>query len=115
MVLITTPLAHTYLTPGTYTIVAGDFLCDSEPKGGCKEPVPPVSVTTGNVIYGTRFISATFDDDTFSDSNSALAITNTAVVNTGTGIPALNLYGLLAMAFVLVGTGVLLFRKPTAA
>ena len=36
-------------------------------------------------------------------------------VRTGFGIPTLNIYGLLAMAFVLVGTGVLLYRKPQQA
>ncbi len=36
-------------------------------------------------------------------------------VRTGFGIPTLNIYGLIALAFVLVGTGVLLFRKPQQA
>jgi len=107
--------AHTYTLPGSYTIVAGDFMCDTINKESCEDPFPPISVGTGNLIYGYRYMSATFGTDTFDTSNSVLAITNTVTVNTGTGIPTLNIYGLLAMAFVLVGTGVLLFRKPQRA
>jgi len=108
--------SHTYSVPGSYTIVAGDFFCDdSGGKNTCKPTFPATSIGTGNVIIGTRYISATWDTDTFDDTDSILAITNTAVITTGTGIPTLNIYGLLAMAFVLVGTGVLLFRKPTVA
>ncbi|TDJ31630.1 MAG: hypothetical protein E2O56_06735 [Gammaproteobacteria bacterium] len=101
--------AHTYLVPGTYTIVAGDFVCGTECKGAFS-PVAPVG--TGNVIYGYRYLDGDFTDFTFTETTYSLAITNTAVVNTGTGIPVLNIYGLLAMAFVLVGTGLLLYRKP---
>ncbi len=41
-----------------------------------------------------------------------LLVTTAAIVNTGAGIPALNVYGLLAMALVLVGTGPLVYRRP---
>ena len=108
--------SHTYTVPGPYTIVAGDFFCDNAPEKSCDMDFTPTpSFGSGNLIVGYRYISATFDYDTFDNSTSILAITNTAVVNTGTGIPTLNIYGLLAMAFVLVGAGLLLYRKPQQA
>jgi len=111
--------SHTYLTPGTYLITAGDAI-------GCCRQYSSLGtngtsrIYTGNVITGhTRYVwnreFASFYNQTFKTTNYFLAVTNTATVNTGTGIPTLNIYGLLAMAFVLVGTGVLLFRRPTVA
>jgi hypothetical protein len=84
--------AHSYVVPGTYTITAGDFVCDPV----CKGPFSPVApVSTGNVIYGYRYLDGDDTDFTFTKTTYTLAITDTAVVNTGTGIPALNIYGLL--------------------
>ena len=42
-------------------------------------------------------------------------MTANATVNVVSGIPALNPYGLLAMALVLVGSGLLVFRRPATA
>ncbi len=129
---------HTYPPAGmafTYTITVGDVLCCSPASPGTimvNEPynspvfLPPpgkglakgTGITTGNVITGTfRYLSTfgltTVQDRTFlSTANARLAVTNTASVTTSTGIPALNIYGLLAMAFLLVGTGLLVYRKP---
>jgi len=106
--------AHTYLAPGSYTIVAGDLVC-SQPSCDIAASTFP-SPSTGYAIYGYRYVWLVKDFyETFSKSTYPLAIFNTAVVNTGTGIPTLNIYGLLAMAFVLAGTGVLLFRRPQQA
>jgi len=102
--------AHTYMVPGSYVVTVGSAVC-------CQY-TPSAVVNTGNLITsGTRYVWTDEDNWTFYSKTDpfALAITNTATVNTGTGIPTLNIYGLLAMAFVLVGTGVLLFRKPTVA
>jgi len=105
---------HTYTVPGSYTIVAGDLFCDTAPPDSCgMDATATPSFGSGNLVVGYRYISATFTGiGTFDNSTSILAITNTAVVNTGTGIPTLNIYGLLALSLVLVGTGMLLFRKP---
>jgi hypothetical protein len=113
---------HTYPPAGgpqSYTITVGDVLC-------CSPYIPSPSevakggngVTTGNVITGTlrylRTFGAVFDYyPTFNSQRYArLAVTNTASVITRTGIPALNVYGLLALSLVLVGTGLLVYRKP---
>jgi len=57
-----------------------------------------------------------FTYDTFNYTSPVLlAITANRTVTTGTGIPTLNLYGLLAMAFVLVGAGLLVYRRPQQA
>jgi len=118
--------AHTYVTPGTFIITVGDALCCSEHTTttldkalkGTGSVLSP-TVTTGNAITGySRYINDEFGTDyTFDNYTSPiiLAVTANATVNTGTGIPTLNIYGLLAMAFVLVGAGLLVFRKPTVA
>ncbi|TDJ31628.1 MAG: hypothetical protein E2O56_06725 [Gammaproteobacteria bacterium] len=127
---------HTYPPAGmpmTYTITVGDVLCCSSVPPGTtvvvdepyRSPIflpPPgkglakgAGVTTGSVITGSRRYLSTFDNSytTFNSvAYARLALTNTATVTTSTGIPALNIYGLLAMAFVLVGTGILVYRKP---
>ena len=108
--------AHTYAVPGSYTITVGDQV------GTYAETFP---LTSGNLITGDlRYVGFTTYFGGFATATNnyltygyhmALAVTATAAVNTGTGIPTLNIYGLLAMAFVLVGTGVLLYRKPQQA
>jgi len=104
---------HSY-QPGSYTITVGDVICCSP----YMSPVPGKglpTVTTGNPITGTyRYVwsdlSAT---DTFqSETGALLAVTANVVFNTGTGIPTLNIYGLLAMASLLMGVGLLLYRRP---
>jgi hypothetical protein len=103
--------SHTYGSPGTYVITVGDAVCCSESNS------PPGTPITGNGIFSsTRFVQHEDYSTTWTYGYSILlAITANATVTTGTGIPTLNIYGLLAMAFVLVGTGVLLFRKPQQA
>jgi hypothetical protein len=109
--------AHTYVPGGmpySYTITVGDALCCSPiigvPKGA--------GITTGNVITGSTRYLLTFGSfydyaQTFNSLRYArLAVTNTASVTTGQGIPVLNIYGLLAMSLVLVGAGILVYRKP---
>ena len=102
--------SHTYAVGGTYAVTIGDALC----CGGDGEFFPPIN--SGNLITGyTRYIwTDSPGQETFSTytSPALLAITANATVTTGTGIPVLNIYGLLAMAFLFVGTGVLVFRKP---
>jgi len=106
--------SHTYVDPGSYIITVGDAVCCNT-----KTAYPFGPPTTGNAVTGyTRHGYWTFENTAITwayDVPQTLAITNTATVHTGTGIPTLNIYGLLAMAFVLVGTGILLFRKPTVA
>jgi len=103
--------SHTYTTPGTYTVTVGDAYNGYTPIGNSKGIVP----FTGNAVTGsTRYV---WDDGTLltwtsSYSGLLLAITATDTISTGTGIPVLNIYGLLAMGLVLVGTGVLVFRRP---
>ena len=105
--------SHTYGTPGTYTVTVGDVYNDFTFSPASKGIVP----YTGNAVTGsTRYV---WDDSTdFTQTwttNSPgllLAITAQGTISTGTGIPALNIYGLLAMGLVLVGTGVLVFRRP---
>jgi len=106
--------SHTYLAPGTYTIIAGDVFCELASCDNVPSTFAPPS--TGYFQYGYRYVwvPGTYYN-TFSKTTYPLAVFNTAVVNTGTGIPALNIYGLLAMAFVLVGAGLLVYRKPTVA
>ena len=113
--------AHTYLIPGTYIVTVGDALCCSE--GRLKPPKPAKgngpTVTTGNAItYSTRYIETTFTDDTYTwyyPSAIIVAVTANTMVRTGFGIPTTNTYGLIALALLLVGSGLLLFRKPTVA
>jgi len=106
---------HTYALSGTYAVTVGDaYGPDFRILG--KGAVP----FTGNAISDSvRYVQNVDDTITYGTFSYAtpilLAITANATVTTGTGIPALNIYGLLAMAFVLVGTGVLLIRKPTVA
>jgi hypothetical protein len=105
--------AHTYLTPGAYTITVGDAL-------GAGATSYANYVTTGNIVYASSGIywggtnTGGWEDTTFSITGNpvVVALTANVTVFTGTGIPALNLYGLLALSCVLVGTGVLLYRKP---
>ena len=110
---------HTYVPAGgpqTYTIRVGDALCCS--PVGIPSPSKGVAVTTGYSITGsTRYVKTwgllysyylTFN----TQDSAQLAVMNTASVTTGVGIPALNVYGLLAMAFLLVGTGLLVYRGP---
>lgn len=99
--------SHSYSAPGRYTITAGDAV---GPNG-------TGSIQTGNVISGTvRYLYDYFGTtyDTFGPYTSPvpLAITATTVVSTGFGIPTLDVYGLIAMALVLVGAGLLVYRRP---
>ena len=108
--------AHTYVTPGSYTVTAGDALgrpifTTSYASGW----IYSGNAITGHTRYGWSSSMSQYGTFTYKSANFFLAITANATVNTGTGIPTLNIYGLLAMAFVLVGTGVLLFRKPQQA
>jgi len=107
---------HTYVTPGSYVITVGDALCCSTGRASPgKAVINPPTVTTGSAISGSdRYVWWGYDgDQTFSYGSSIIqAVTANATVSTGTGIPALNIYGLLAMALVLVGTGLLVYRKP---
>jgi len=111
--------SHTYVPGGmpySYTITVGDALC-------CSSRVIPgankgTGVTTGNTITGTLRFVRTFGylyayNLTFTEVRYAeQAVTNTATATTGQGIPTLNVYGLLAMALVLVGVGILVYREP---
>jgi len=102
--------SHTYAVGGTYMVTIGDAAC----CGADGEFF--TSIKTGNVISGdTRYVWTTGGGgETFGnyDSPILLAITANTTVATGAGIPALNIYGLLAMSLILVGTGVLVFRRP---
>jgi hypothetical protein len=106
---------HTYVTPGNYLVTVGDALCCSPVGVPTKAPIAP-TVTTGNTIMGSdRYIWSSYASTNFTwtyGSPIILAVTANATVTTGTGIPALNIYGLLAMGLVLVGTGLLVYRKP---
>jgi hypothetical protein len=109
--------SHTYLTPGSYTITVGDIVGDY-PVEYYNSTFYGPNITTGNVISGQTFFICDKDCGTENEYPYyflALAVTANATVNTGTGIPTLNLYGLLAMAFVLVGAGLLVYRRPTVA
>ena len=105
---------HTYVAPGAYTVTVGDALCCSPAPSPNKVPAPP-TVTTGNAISASdRYLWSSFSgSETFSYGSPIIqAVTANATVTTSTGIPTLNIYGLLAMAFVLVGAGLLVYRKP---
>jgi len=108
--------SHTY-SPGSYVITVGDS------RNGY---IGFSSIYTGNIVTGlTRYVHCQGDckdtgyqswfTTTWEPYTFILAITANTTVSTGTGIPTLNIYGLLAMSFVLVGTGVLLFRRPQQA
>ena len=109
--------SHTYGSPGTYMITVGDAVCCSANEYPPNSATPPGTPVTGNGIFlSTRFIYHGNDSYAWEYGYPILvAITANATVTTGTGIPTMNIYGLLAMAFVLVGTGVLLYRKPQQA
>jgi hypothetical protein len=109
--------AHTYVTPGSYTVTAGDAL-----GAAALTNTPTYSpwiysgnAVTGHTRYGFSVYNGFTNTWTYESANVYLAITANATVNTGTGIPTLNIYGLLAMAFVLVGAGLLVYRKPQQA
>jgi len=102
--------AHTY-TPGSYTITVG--------KATCCTSLSAVSanITTGNLVLGyTRYVVWTWQGNrTFYQVYTyliPLALTTNVTVTTGTGIPTTNVYGLIALALLLVGSGLLLYRKP---
>ena len=114
--------SHTYATPGTYMVTVGDAVCcDYDP-----------TVLTGNAIVGsTRFVwgvtgttqfysyffALSFTDVLYGytsfgyDQSIILAITANTTIRTGFGIPTTNTYGLIALALLLVGSGLLLYRK----
>jgi hypothetical protein len=110
--------AHTYTLPGVYTVTVGDAYGTANTNND-KGTVP----FTGNAVTAsTRYVWGSdtgspynqtnwFENWTYSSPGLLLAITDQATVNTGTGIPALNIWGLLAMGLVLVGTGVLVFKR----
>ncbi len=116
--------SHTYAVPGDYTVTVGDaygpssFNSERNVKGGVPFTGNPITGSYRYVWLGdTTLLGSNYrgDDVTFGTlytQNALLAITATATVTTGTGIPALNIYGLLAMSLVLVGTGILVYRKP---
>ena len=106
---------HTYVDPGTYVVTVGDAVC-------CQDlATATINTGTGYVQTGLQYAWSNFAGTTtfstqgnspYNDLGDLVAIYATASVSTGAGIPALNPYGLLAMAFVLVGAGLLLFRRP---
>ncbi len=113
--------SHTYEMPGTFNVTVGDAVC-------CYyDP----TVLSGNAISGrTRYVwgvTSTAYIGTFSDvyfgytsfgvysAPVILAITATGSIDATTSIPTMNVYGLLAMSFVLVGAGLLVYRKPQQA
>lgn len=112
--------AHTYALPGSYPVKVFDVYGPDATGNPGKGVVP----YTGNAISSSyRFVW--FGDTTFYSAylygstgtlyypgGRLIAITANAIVNAGAGIPTLNLYGLLAMALVLVGTGLLVYRPP---
>lgn len=111
--------AHTYSVPGTYLVTVGDAYGTDGIVGIPKGIVP----YTGNAVTGsTRFVWTGsngypsfinyFSTWTTNSPGLLLAITANGTVTTGTGIPALNIYGLLALSLVLVGAGLLVFRRP---
>jgi len=112
----TATFSHTYATPGTYTVTVGDALCCSEGRIEVQKGNGSPTVITGNAITdSTRYVwtgDGPFIYTWYYPSPVILAVTANATVTTGTGIPALNVYGLLAMALVLVGSGLALYRKP---
>jgi len=106
--------AHSYTAPGTYTVTVGDaYQGKVELKGGVPFTGNAISASTRYVAYPQGPFSTFGSTNTWTVSLYQLvAMTANATVTTGTGIPALNIYGLLAMSLVLVGTGVLVFRRP---
>jgi len=109
--------SHTYTVPGSYTVTVGDAYGPDRVtnKGVVPYTGNPITASTRFVWEnntGTEYSNSWFDNWTDTSPGLLLAITNTATVNTGTGIPALNIWGLLAMGLVLVGTGVLVFKRP---
>jgi len=107
--------SHTYAAPGRYVITIGDVM-NGPASGLC-------CVYTGNVITAgpvtgayTGFYNSlgSFDVNTltFSDQPWLKALTNTTVVSTGFGIPAVDVSGIIALSLLLVGTGLLILRKP---
>jgi len=104
--------AHTYQTPGSYTITVGKAISG----------LGTASINTGNLVVGyTRYAAWTNPGpQTFAPFYAvyypyypvALALTANTTVRTGFGIPTTNTYGLIALALLLVGSGLLLYRKP---
>jgi len=108
--------SHTY-SPGAYTITVGDSV-QGRSSG---------IFGTGNLITGSaRYVycgngcspfsgynTFVLNDPTYTTFGSyILAITANVDVVTGTGIPTTNTYGLIALALLLVGSGLLVYRRP---
>ena len=96
-------------------ITVGDVLCCYfGPDATYNNP----DVYTGNTITGyTRYVWGGYPGNTYDTFGPytnplILAVTANTTVHTGTGIPTLNVYGLVAMAFLFLGAGLLVFRRP---
>ena len=108
---------HTYVDSDTYLITVGDAVCCSDAASAVINTGTPYIQTGLQYVWQSNGAQPTFSTagNTYPDYGSVVAILATASVSTGAGIPALNIYGLLAMAFVLVGAGLLVYRKPQQA
>ena len=102
--------SHTYVVPGNYIVRVGDAIGDRTINS------PYVYINSGNTLTGhTRYVwsetGTGYVTLTFKSDIQVLGITDTAAITTGTGIPTTDNYGLIALALLLVGTGLLVFRK----
>ncbi len=95
------------------TVTVGDAIRRSRPNSPYNGYIYAGNPIIAHTWYG-RSTPGCYSR-TFGSYSFFLAITANTTVNAGTGIPALNIYGLLAMAFVLVGAGLLVYRKPQQA
>lgn len=100
--------AHTYAVPGSYQVTVGDALCCDSYFAGY------ININSGNVISASYRYVHTFNSgySTWNFPYWPIAVTANATVTTGTGIPTTNTYGLIALALLLIGTGLLVFRRP---
>jgi len=112
---------HTYASPSGYTVTVYDAY---GPNAAAVQKGPGVPYTGnalstytlyiwfGGTTFGSNYYYGDIGVQTFKGRAQLVGITDTAFTSGGIGIPALNTYGLLAMAFVLMGAGLLVFRKP---
>lgn len=106
--------SHTYADPGTYQVTIGDaYGIGIINKGGIPFTGNPISAST-RYVADSQIGPFTFTGTTTWTTGvyQLIGMTAQATVTTGTGIPTLNIYGLLAMSLVLVGAGVLVYRRP---
>lgn len=111
--------SHTYDAPGTFNVTVGDAVCcyyDPTVLSGNAISARTRYVwgvtTISQVITYTTFSYARYGNSTFGYAQPViLAITATGSIDATTTIPTMNFYGLIALSLVLVGTGLLLYRK----